>query len=165
MPTFRQKPDRKGRTTTEEKDLAALLYDQRIRLLFEESELFFFRFLLVEKSGCNLRARIAHSLMLADDYHQDYMHLLVLALLKLARYDLTQNNEIVASRDGSTFHVANCKLVRRILVRNRIALPNSKTARKKGYAACRVCKPEHSQSAKHPRTKTSRTQHVLVVRS
>lgn len=165
VPTFRQKPDRKGRTTTEEKDVGALLYDENVGSLFDENELFFFRFLLVEKSGYNLRARIAHSLMLAADYHLDYMHLMVLALLKLAKYDLAQNNEIVASRAGSTFHLANCMLVRRILAKNRIVLPNSKAASRKGYAACRVCKPEHSEPANHPRVNTSRTQHILVVRS
>ncbi|MBL7189883.1 MAG: DUF4209 domain-containing protein [Phycisphaerae bacterium] len=84
VPTFRPKSDRKGRTTTEEKHIGELLYDKSIGSLFEENELFFLRFLLVEKSGYNLRARIAHSLMLAEDYHLDYAHMLVLALLMLA---------------------------------------------------------------------------------
>ena len=165
VPTFRQKHDKKGRATTEEKHIGELLYDKSIGSLFEESELFFLRFLLVEKSGYNLRARIAHSLMLAEDYHLDYAHLLILALLKLAKYDLVQNNEIVASHSGSAFHVADCPLARRIMPKNRIAFPSSTTATEKGYVACRKCKPHHSEPAKRSKSNESSTRHVLVVRS
>jgi len=164
VPTFRPKSYRKGRTTTEEKHIGELLYDKSISSLFEENELFFLRFLLVEKSGYNLRARIAHSLMLAEDYHLDYAHLLVLALLMLAKYDLVQNDEIVASRSGSVFHVASCALVRRILVKNRTAFPNSITATEKGYMACRKCRPDCSELAKRSKSDASSTQHVLMVR-
>jgi hypothetical protein len=161
--TFRLKSQ--DRSLTEERYVGDLLYKKEMRYLFGEDDLFFLQFLLSEDDGYDLRNRVAHCLILAEDYHIDYMHLLVLALLKLAKYDLAQNNEIVASRAGSRFHLASCNLVRRILVKNRKALPNSRTASKKGYAACRVCKPEHPEPAKHPRTETSGTQHVLVVRT
>ena len=161
--TFRLK--RQDRSLAEERYVGDLLYKKEMRHLFGEDDLFFLRFLLSEDAGYDLRNRVAHCLILAEDYSINYMHLLLLALLKLAKYDLAQNNEIVASRDGSAFHLASCMLVRRILVKNRIALPNSRTASKKGYAACRVCKPEHSEPAKHLRTNTSNTQQVLVVRS
>jgi len=161
--TFRLK--RQDRSLTEERYVGDLLYKKEMRHLFGEDDLFFLRFLLSEDAGYDLRNRVAHCLILAEDYSINYMHLLLLALLKLAKYDLAQNNEIVTSRDGSAFHLASCMLVRRILVKNRIALPNSRTASKKGYAACRVCKPEHPKPAKYPRTKTSGTLHVLVVRT
>ncbi len=161
--TFRLK--RQDRSLTEERYVGDLLYKKEMRRLFGEDDLFFLQFLLSEDAGYDLRNRVAHCLILAEDYSINYMHLLLLALLKLAKYDLAQNNEIVASRNGSMFHLASCTLVRRILVKNRIALPNSRTASKKGYAACRVCKPEHPEPAKHPRTETNGTQHVLVVRT
>lgn len=161
--TFRLK--RQDRSLTEERYVGDLLYKKEVRHLFGEDDLFFLRFLLSEDAGYDLRNRVAHCLILAEDYSINYMHLLLLALLKLAKYDLAQNNEIVASRDGSAFHLASCMLVRRILVKNRIALPNSRTASKKGYAACRACKPEHTGPKKHPKTNTHSTQYVLVVRS
>ena len=58
--------------------------------IFTEDDLLFLRFLLTEDSGYDLRNRIAHCLLLADDYSMHYMHLLLLALLKLSRYNLRQ---------------------------------------------------------------------------
>jgi hypothetical protein len=81
--------DNKGRNITREKDIHALLYEDQIKKLFDADDLLFFRFLLVEQAGYNLRHRIAHSLMLFQEYNVNYMHLLMLALLKLGKYDFT----------------------------------------------------------------------------
>jgi len=48
---------------------------------------YFLKFLLVEKAGYNLRHKVAHSLMLFQEYNINYMHLLILAILKLGKYD------------------------------------------------------------------------------
>jgi len=85
VPTFQQTNDKKRNPITEEKDLAKLLYDERAKQLFDEDALFFLKFLLIEKAGYNLRAKIAHSLMLPQDYCLECMHLLILALFKVAK--------------------------------------------------------------------------------
>ena len=71
----------------------ALLREDAIKKLFDEEDLLFFRFLLIEKCGYNLRHQIAHSLMSFQEYNCDYMHLVILALLRLGKYDFTQNIE------------------------------------------------------------------------
>ena len=53
---------------------------------------FFFKFLLVEKAGYNLRHRVAHSLMKYNDYHIDLMNLLLIAILRFGKYDFVRNN-------------------------------------------------------------------------
>jgi len=85
--TFYMTQDSKGRDITREKDIHALLYEEPIKGLFDEDDLLFLRFLLVEKAGYNLRHRIAHSLMLFQEYTIKYMYLLILAVLRLGKYD------------------------------------------------------------------------------
>jgi hypothetical protein len=88
--TFSMKKDRKGRNVVREKDIHALLHEESVKKLFDEDDLLFFRFLLVEKAGFNLRHRIAHSLMLFQEYSVIYMHLLIIALLRLGKYDFVK---------------------------------------------------------------------------
>lgn len=90
--TFYFTKDRRGRNIAREKDIHGLLYEEPVEKLFDEDDLLFLRFLLVEKAGYNLRHRIAHSLMRFDEYHVNYMHLLILALLKLGKYDFVKEN-------------------------------------------------------------------------
>jgi len=78
--------DKAGRTITREKDLSQLLYDPRIADLFNSDDLFFFRFLFIEQSGFTLRHRVAHSLMLIEDYNFGILQLLFVALMRLAKY-------------------------------------------------------------------------------
>lgn len=85
--TFYFMEDEHGKQVAREKDIGALLHDEKMKELFDEDDLLFFRFLLVEKAGHNLRHRIAHSLLLYQEYHINFMHLLILALLKLGKYD------------------------------------------------------------------------------
>lgn len=79
--------DDKGRTVYREKDINRLLHEDKIKDLFDKDDLLFLRFLLVEKAGFNLRHRVAHSLMTFEEYGVHQMCLLLLALLKLGRYD------------------------------------------------------------------------------
>jgi hypothetical protein len=88
--TFYMTKDRKGRNIVREKDIHALLHEEPVKGLFDEDDLLFFRFLLVEKAGFNLRHKIAHSLMLFQEYGVTYMHLLILALLRLGKYDFVK---------------------------------------------------------------------------
>ena len=86
--TFYQDKDNKKRVIYMERDLNALLHDPKISQLFDEDELFFFRFVLVEKAGYNLRHKVAHSLMNWWDYQVKFAHLLFLILLRLSRFKL-----------------------------------------------------------------------------
>ena len=72
-----QTKDNSGRNITQEKDINALLREDTIKKLFNEDDLLFFKFLLIEKSGYNLRNKIAHSLMSFEGYSCDYMHLVI----------------------------------------------------------------------------------------
>ncbi len=90
--TFYQTKDNKGRNIVREKDLHALLYEDKVKELFDEDDLLFFRFLLVEQAGLNLRHRVAHSLLYFQEYGVDLMHLLILALLRIGKYDFVKNN-------------------------------------------------------------------------
>lgn len=97
--TFYQTKDSKGRNIVREKDIHALLYDNKIKQLFDEDDLLFFRFLLVEKAGYNLRHRVAHALMHFQEYGVVYIHLLIIALLKLGKYDFVeQKDKIVGNK-------------------------------------------------------------------
>jgi hypothetical protein len=90
--TFYQTKDNKGRAVAREKDLHALLYEDKIKELFDEDDLLFFKFLFVEQAGFNLRHRVAHSLLFFQEYGVDFMHLLILALLRIGKYDFVKEN-------------------------------------------------------------------------
>lgn len=88
--TFYFTKDAKNRKIAREKDIHALLYEKEIKNLFDEDDLIFFKFLLVEQAGYNLRHKVAHALMFFQEYDIDRMHLLILALLKLGKYDFVE---------------------------------------------------------------------------
>jgi hypothetical protein len=90
--TFFQTRDKKRRAIVREKDLHALLYEDKIKELFDEDDLLFFKYLFVEKAGLNLRHRIAHSLLYFQEYNLDIMHLLIIALLRLGKYDFVKED-------------------------------------------------------------------------
>jgi len=85
--TFFQIEDKQGRTVYREKDLNALLHEEKIKELFDEDDLLFFKFVLVEKAGYNLRHKVAHSLIFFGEYRINYAHLLILLLLKIGKFD------------------------------------------------------------------------------
>lgn len=88
--TFRFTVDNKGRPIVREKAIYDLLYENQIKEKFDEDELLFFKFLLVEKAGYNLRNKVAHSLMIFQEYNIDLMHLLILGLLKIGKYNFAR---------------------------------------------------------------------------
>ena len=91
--TSKQKLDKSKRTIVYEKDVTALLHDDTIKTHFNQDDMLFFKFLLTEQWEFNLRHNIAHCLMSAEAYHLDCMHLVILALLRLGRYDFTQDSD------------------------------------------------------------------------
>ena len=93
VPTFFMTKDKQGRKIVREKDIHALLYEEPMKKLFDKDDLLFFKFLLVEKAGLNLRHKIAHSLIRFEEYGVEFMNLLFLALLRLGKYDFVKKGE------------------------------------------------------------------------
>jgi hypothetical protein len=85
--TFELKSDKKGRTISQEKDIHRLLYEPELATLIDKDDLLFFKFLLIEKAGYNLRHKVAHSLMTFYEYHSNLMNLLLMAVLKFGKYN------------------------------------------------------------------------------
>ena len=107
VPTSRHRQDNLGRNIAIEKDIDTLLREDVIQELFDEDDLLFFKFLLVEKAGYNLRHKIAHTLLPFQAYNWHYTNLMILALLRLGKYDFVQENE---EQDGEkSKHETNCK--------------------------------------------------------
>lgn len=90
--TTYHRQDHAGRNIAREKDIDVLLREEAIQKLFDEDDLLFFKFLLVEKCGYNLRHDIAHSLLPFEMYNINYMNLMILALIRLGKYDFRQEN-------------------------------------------------------------------------
>jgi hypothetical protein len=93
--TFYQTNDKQGRNIVKEKDINWLLREEPIKTLFDEDDLLFFKYVLIEKAGINLRHKIAHCLMSYSEYNILNMHLLILVLFKIGRYDFVKSDEIV----------------------------------------------------------------------
>ena len=96
--TSKQKQDKSKRNIVHEKDVTALLHNDAIKKRFNRDDMLFFTFLLTEQWGLYLRHRIAHCFMLSEDYNLDYMHLVILALLRLGKYDFTQNSDTTSDK-------------------------------------------------------------------
>jgi hypothetical protein len=94
--TFYSTKDNKGREIIREKNIHSLLYEEPINKLFDKDDLLLFKILLVEQSGYNLRHRVAHSFMLFHDYCINYIYLLILALLRIGKYDFVINEDSAA---------------------------------------------------------------------
>ena len=97
--TFFQADDGKGRSIVKEKDINALLREDTIKNTLSKDDLMLLQFLLVDKVGWNLRNKVAHTLIRnADGYGLQYMLLLIVVILKLAK------NEYAPPRnDNETF--------------------------------------------------------------
>jgi hypothetical protein len=93
--TFYQAKDKQGRIVVREKDINWLLREEPIKSLFDEDDLLFFKFVLIEKAGLNLRHKIAHCLIYHPEYNITCMHLLLLVLFRLGRYDFVKSGGIV----------------------------------------------------------------------
>lgn len=90
--TFYSIQDKSHRTIYREKDINALLHEEKVKDLFNADDLLLFRFVLVEKAGYNLRHKVAHSLILREEYSIHNVNLLLMILLRLARYDVKPAN-------------------------------------------------------------------------
>jgi hypothetical protein len=87
--SWQMRTDRNGEAVFGERDLNSLLYDSALAGLLTEPNLTFFRFLLVEQAGYNLRNRVAHALLLShSEYTADYTVMALFALLRLVRCPL-----------------------------------------------------------------------------
>jgi hypothetical protein len=89
--TTYSKLDHKGRQVSREKDTRLLLADPDLERIVGKDDILFLKFLLVEQSGMNLRHKIAHSLMLPEDYSAPAANLLLLAVMRLSRWKLVPN--------------------------------------------------------------------------
>ena len=98
--TGHQTRDHKGRTISREKDLDRLLHDDVLTSQMDDDTVLFFRFLLVDQSGFKLRHNIAHGLQVAPQYGLGQAHLLLLAILRLARHQLADEEGAEASANG-----------------------------------------------------------------
>jgi hypothetical protein len=79
VPTFISK--REG--IAYEKVLEDLLREEKLSDFFYDDEIFFLKFILIEKAGYNLRNRTAHALMIPSEYAMQYAFYLIIAFLKL----------------------------------------------------------------------------------
>lgn len=68
-----------------EKSLDSILNSKDAEEIFEEKELYFFKFLLL-KNGYNLRNEVAHTLIFPDQYTEIYMTLLIITFFRLIPY-------------------------------------------------------------------------------
>lgn len=83
--TFFMKDDKSGRKIVNEQDINSLLYSRTVKNLFSEDQLYFLRFILVEKMGMNWRHKVAHSLSFKHEYSFNLMVLLTMCLLIIAK--------------------------------------------------------------------------------
>ena len=84
--------EQKENVVTQDKSLNKILEDKNFDFI-PEDELFFLKYLLIDKSGLNLRNKVAHSLMRKEDYNIGNANLLLLALLKLCSFQLYFNDK------------------------------------------------------------------------
>jgi hypothetical protein len=75
-----------------EKYIEEILSDEALKKYFNENEIFFFNYLFVSKDGFNLRNNIAHAFFKFNNYSYELMHLVMLAFLRLSKYDLKASN-------------------------------------------------------------------------
>jgi hypothetical protein len=96
--TFYLVRDKQGRGIVRERDINWLLRAEPIKKLFNEDDLLFFKFMLVEKAGLNLRHKVAHCLIDYSEYNITYMHFLLLVLFRLGKYDFVKTDEPVEEK-------------------------------------------------------------------
>ncbi len=109
IPTFKFERNQHGLQTTREKYMSELLYEgssnedktnyEKLKQIIDENELCFLKFLFVEKSGMNLRNKVAHGLMIEKEYTASRAFLVLMALLRLSKY---QFSDLPVQYDEST---------------------------------------------------------------
>jgi hypothetical protein len=81
-----------GKNHVKEKSINKLLNEEKLEEILGKDDLLFLKILLIEQGGYNLRNEIAHSLLSTKNYGIDNMHLLLLALFRLAKYTIKEEN-------------------------------------------------------------------------
>lgn len=100
--TFYMARDQQRRSIVRERDINWLLRAEPIKKLFNEDDLLFFKYVLVEKAGLNLRHKVAHCLIDHSEYNITYMHFLLLVLFRLGKYDFVKPDEAVEDKIADT---------------------------------------------------------------
>ncbi len=85
-------PKKKDKDLTVTILLHNLFEHQSIKMFIKEDDLFFLKFLMVEKAGYNIRNKVSHCLMRYEDYNIKIADLLLIALLRLSYYKPTNHN-------------------------------------------------------------------------
>jgi hypothetical protein len=94
--TFSSKREKSG-IIVRERDINALLHDTKLKDILGNDNILLLRFLLVEKRGYNLHHKVAHSLMTYWEYNINLIHLLILILLRLSKYDFLRRYHLFRS--------------------------------------------------------------------
>lgn len=84
----------RNRLTSEKKDLNELLRDPFAEELFGPSLLLFMKYVFIEHVGFNLRNNISHSFFVKDNYLLFYAHLLLITLLRIGSYQITEGTPL-----------------------------------------------------------------------
>jgi hypothetical protein len=77
---------------SEEKNLNDLLRDKQISSFIDENDLFFYKYVFIEKDGINMRNNVAHSLLSYQEYSLFYMNLIFLSILRLTKGRLVEKS-------------------------------------------------------------------------
>ena len=72
---------------SEEKNLNLLLKEDKLKEFIGKDDIFYLKYLLIDKKGKNLRNEIAHSLLPPQSYNINNMNLVLLALFRLIKYE------------------------------------------------------------------------------
>ena len=91
--TITEYKEKGGDKKIEMQTLEKLLENPLIEDLMGKDDVFFLKIVLIEKGGYNLRARVAHGLMIDKEYGLHYMHLVLLIVLRLSCFRLTKVEE------------------------------------------------------------------------
>ena len=75
--------------TVQDKSLNKLLNDEKLSEKMGQSNIFFLKYLLIDKCGLNIRNEAAHSLLALNEYNYVNATLLLVALLRLCKYNWT----------------------------------------------------------------------------
>lgn len=89
--TIKYSTDKNGDNIQKELNLYELLNSEEIKNIFNEDEVNFFKYLLTDQGGYNMRNEIAHAFYHYDDYSIHKIHLLIFSLLKISQYKLLDN--------------------------------------------------------------------------
>jgi len=71
-----------------------LLGTEEIQKLFSEDDRLLFRYVFVSKYGLNLRNQVAHSFMLPHHYTFDKVLLVLMAILRLGKYEINAKEPV-----------------------------------------------------------------------